>query len=66
MAAPKTKQLSVAELKAKWANRHRDPKLHAKWVAEIRVTPADSEKGKPHGIRHYPDGSNEPFTVERR
>lgn len=60
------KKLTPEELKAKWARRHVDPKLHAKWVAETEVVPADSDKGRMVGYRHFPNGVIEQFVVDRR
>lgn len=67
MSQPKEKLKTPEELKKLWERRHLDPKMRSKWVAEIEVIqPADSTKGKTHGIRKYPDGTLEAFEVERR
>lgn len=52
------------EDKIDWSERFWNPMMQFKWNAEIRIEPANKEKGDMIGFRIFPDGTREPFLVE--
>lgn len=50
--------------KKDWSRRFIDPMMRWAWNNEIRVEPANKEKGQHVGFRNFPDGTREAFSVE--